>query len=78
MRGPCGGASGASGVVGCEQHHRTEYVARVHLVERRLDAAERDLLGHERVEVEPALQVEVDQHREVPRRQAVAVPAGLQ
>jgi hypothetical protein len=39
---------------------------------------EGDGLGHEAVEVEAALEVEVDQHREVPRRQAVAVPAGLE
>ena len=37
-----------------------------------------DLLGDERVEVEPALQVQVDQHREVPAGQAVAVPARLE
>ena len=48
------------------------------LVERRLDVAEADLLGDERVEVEPPLLVEVDEHREVARGQAVAVPAGLE
>ena len=41
-------------------------------------SSERDLLGDERVEVEPALLVELDQHREVAAGQAVAVPAGLQ
>ncbi len=41
-------------------------------------SSERDLLGDERVEVEPALLVEVDEHREVAGGQAVAVPAGLQ
>ena len=50
----------------------------VHLVERRLDVADADLLGDERVEVEPALLVEVDEHREVAVGQAVAVPAGLE
>ena len=50
----------------------------MHLVERRLDVVDADLLGHERVEVEPALLVEVDQHREVAAGQAVAVPARLQ
>src|SRR3954468_9256569 len=37
---------------------------RVHLLERRLDVADADLLAHERVEVQPSLPVEVDQHRE--------------
>ena len=37
-----------------------------------------DRLADELVEVEPALEVEVDQHREVARRQAVAVPRRLQ
>ena len=41
-------------------------------------SSERDLLGDERVQVEPALLVEVDEHREVADGQAVAVPAGLQ
>ena len=41
-------------------------------------SSEADLLGHEGVEVEPALLVEVDQHREVAGGQAVAVPARLQ
>ncbi len=44
---------------------RAEYVAVVHLLEGGLDVADADLLGDERVEVEPALLVEVDQHREV-------------
>ena len=48
------------------------------LLERGLDVGETDLLADERVEVEPALEVEVDQHREVSAREAVAVPAGLQ
>ena len=50
----------------------------MHLLERRLDVTETDLLGDERVEVEPALLVERDQHREVARGQAVAVPRRLQ
>ena len=57
---------------------RAEYVAVVHLLEGGLDVADADLLGDERVEVEPALLVEVDQHREVTGGQAVAVPARLQ
>ena len=39
---------------------------------------EGDRLGHEAVEVEATLQVEVDQHREVAARQAVAVPRRLE
>src|SRR5581483_9627052 len=37
-----------------------------------------DRLRHEPVEVEPAAQVQVDEHGEVPGRQAVAVPARLE
>src|SRR5699024_430401 len=61
-----------------EHHHRAQDVTVVHPLERRLDTIEGDLLGHERVEVEPALLVQVDQHREVAARQTVAVPARLQ
>ena len=50
----------------------------MHLLEGLLDVAEAHLLGDEGVEVEAALPVQVDEHREVSRRQAVAVPAGLQ
>ena len=59
-------------------HHRAQHVAGVHPVEGGLHVVEADLLGDERVEVEPALPVEVDQHREVAAGQAVAVPAGLE
>ena len=59
-------------------HDRAQHLAALHLVEGLLDAVERDRLGHEAVEVEPALQVQVDQHREVAAGQAVAVPAGLE
>ena len=52
--------------------------AAVHLREGRVDVVDADLLGDERVQRQPALQVEVDQHREVAVGQAVAVPAGLQ
>ncbi|BDZ59469.1 hypothetical protein GCM10025872_31260 [Barrientosiimonas endolithica] len=55
-----------------------QHVSAVHLLERRLDVAQPDPLGDERVEVEPALTIEVDQHREVAAGQAVAVPARLQ
>ena len=51
---------------------------RAHLLERRLDVGDPDRLRHEGVEVEPSLLVERDEHREVARGQAVAVPAGLQ
>ena len=39
---------------------------------------EPDRLGDETVQIEPALQVQVDQHRKVAGGQAVAVPAGLE
>ena len=52
--------------------------APLHLVERLLDLVERDRLGHELVEREAALEVELDERREVARRQAVAVPTRLQ
>ena len=74
---PDGDARGRPG-----RHHRTttraQHAAGVHLVERLLDVVERDLLGDERVQVEPALPVELGQHREVAVGQAVAVPAGLE
>src|SRR5665213_4414089 len=44
-------------------------------MERLFDIVEADRLADEPVQVEPSLQVEVDQHGEVPRREAVAVPA---
>src|SRR5689334_9278340 len=59
-----------------EDDHRPQHVAAVHLLEGLLDVLERDGLADERVEREAALQVEVDQHREVAAGQAVAVPAG--
>src|SRR3954452_10404793 len=60
-----------------EDDHAAQHVAVVHLLERGLDVVQDDRLGDERVEVEAALQVQVDQHREVPGGQAVAVPGGL-
>src|SRR5215212_6251306 len=60
-----------------EDHHRPQHLAAVHLVEGLLDAVDADGLGHEVVEREAALQVEVDQHREVAAGQAVAVPGRL-
>src|SRR5436305_8003929 len=60
-----------------EDDHAAQHVAVVHLLERGLDVVQADRLGDERVQVETALQVQVDQHREVPGGQAVAVPGGL-
>ena len=48
-----------------EHHDAAEHLASLHLVERLLDRIEFDGLRHEAVEVEPPLEVEVDQHREV-------------
>ena len=42
-----------------------QHLAALHLVERLLDLVERDGLADEAVEVEPARQVQVDEHREV-------------
>ena len=50
----------------------------MHLLEGRLDVTEPDPLRDEGLEREPTLTVEVDEHREVPGRQAVAIPGGLQ
>src|SRR3954451_11168195 len=58
--------------------HARPVTGGVHPLERRLHVADADLLADEGVEVEPALQVEVHQHREVTRGEAVAVPARLE
>ena len=50
----------------------------MHLLERLLDVAESDALGHEGVEIEVALLVVAHKHREVPGWQAVAVPRRLE
>src|SRR4051794_7756926 len=60
-----------------EHDHRTQHVPGVHLLERGLDVVQADRLGDELVEREAALQVQVDEHREVPAGQAVAVPGRL-
>ena len=57
-----------------EYHHGAEDLAALHLVEGVLYVADGDGLGHETVEVEAALQVQFDEHREVAGGQAVAVP----
>ena len=51
-----------------EDDDRAQHLAALHLLERVLDLFDADRLGDEAVEVELAAQVEVDQHREVPRR----------
>jgi len=50
----------------------------MHLGEGLLDFFDADRLGDEAVEGQPSLQEQIDQHRKVPRGQAVAVPGGLQ
>src|SRR3954454_18297666 len=62
---------------GVEEHDGAQHLAAVHPLERGLDVVEADPLRHELVEWQPSLQVQVDQHREVTRGQAVAVPARL-
>lgn len=49
-----------------EHDHRAEDVTVPHRGEGRLDVAEADLLADERVKRQPALPVQIDQHREVP------------
>src|SRR6185312_3228401 len=61
-----------------EHHHRTQNLARVHLVERVLDVVEADAFGHELLQRQPALQVEADQRGEVAFGKAIAVPGRLQ
>ena len=48
-----------------EDDDGAQHLAALHLVERVLDLVERDRLGHEPVEVEATLQVQVDERREV-------------
>jgi hypothetical protein len=57
-----------------EDHHAAQHVAVFHLGECRLDVPEPDRLGHELLQRKPPVEVQVDEHREVPRRQAVPVP----
>src|SRR6185437_578583 len=61
-----------------ERDDRPQHLAAMHLSERRLPGVERDRLRHEGVEIEPALQVAIDEHREIPRGQAIAIPRRLQ
>src|SRR2546430_11049750 len=57
--------------------HGTQYLAPFHLVEGLFHLVEGDRLRHEPIEVEPALEVEVDEQREVTARPAVAGPRRL-
>ena len=57
---------------------RAQHLAALHAGEGVLDLVDADGLADEAVEVEPSGQVEVDEHGEVPRGEAVAVPARLQ
>src|SRR5699024_6601567 len=61
-----------------ELHHRSQYLAGIHLVECRLDIGDADAFGYELVQGQPALFIEVDEHREIALGQAVAVPGGLE
>ena len=51
-----------------EQHDRAKDLAPLHLVERVLDPVQANRLADKPVEIEPALEVELDQHRKVPTR----------
>src|SRR5690348_12821698 len=61
-----------------ELHHGAQHLATPHLREGLLHIIDADALRDERAEVEPALKVERDQHREVTGRQAVSVPGRLE
>ncbi len=61
-------AKGARGRLISEDHHGAQHLAPLHPAEGTLDAVDADRLGHEAVEVEAPVEVQVDQHREVPRR----------
>src|SRR5688500_12447654 len=54
-----------SSTVMSEDHDASEHIAALHAVERLLDAVEPDRLRDEAVEIEPALEVEIDQEGEV-------------
>ena len=61
-----------------ENHDGTQDLAPLHLVEGLLDTSEGDDLRDEGFEIETALLVEIDQHRKVATRKAVAVPTRLE
>ena len=57
------------------QHdHRTQHLAAMHGLERLLDLVELDALADELLQRQAALLVQVDERREVPLGQAVAIP----
>src|SRR4051794_41875507 len=60
-----------------EHDDRAQHLAAMHLLERRLDVVDADRLGHELLQRQPALQVQVDEQREVAAREAIAVPRRL-
>src|SRR3954470_2659420 len=61
-----------------QDHYRTKYFSPFHPRESLLDRIESDPLADETVQVEPSRLPQVDEEREVPRGQAVAVPRRLQ
>src|SRR5580704_6570391 len=58
----------------CEHHHRAEDFAVHDLSKCVLNIVDGDDLRNEAVEVEPSLQIQVDEHREIACWKAVAVP----
>jgi hypothetical protein len=61
-----------------DYHYRAKNFARFHLVERFLNRVEGDGFRHETFEVQTALQVQIDQHREIAARETVSVPGRLE
>ena len=59
-------AKGARGSVTSEDDDGAQHLAALHAAEGALDAVDADRLGHEAIQVEAAVEVEVDEHREVP------------
>src|SRR4051794_41854332 len=60
-----------------EHDDRAQHLAAMHLLERRLEVVDADRLGHELLQRQPALQVQVDEQREVAAREANAGPRPL-
>src|SRR5712691_1324239 len=57
-----------------KHHHGPEHFAPFHLVERLFNLIQGNSLRYEPFEVEPALQIQVDKHREIARGETVAIP----